>query len=481
MREDVKWRLLLAFSLLGLALAALAGLSEHVVWLASFCGSFSGGCKETIGFTLLKQPLWLWGVGYFALLVGLSLARRFKPAAICLVAGGIGVEMALVWVMISINALCIYCIGNLMVIVSLAVVTAERARFWQMLSIGLLFFMFSFYVIPRENELHASTAKGQETSDVVAVAAGEQITRTELETPLTSQILELQKQIYQLKRRRLEELIADIVLRKEAAERGIAPEALINAEVVSKPESNVSDQELEAYYEANKGRVVDWKGTPEELKGRMKASLQQQKSYTKTMEYAKSLGPKYGVVSYLEEPQLPRTKVNIEGSPSTGPENAPVIVVEFSDYECPACRGVHDTVKKVREMYAGRIRWVFKDFPLKMHRHAEPAALAGRCAAEQGKFWEYQDLLYGSKEEFTPDLFVQYAKNLGLSADQFKQCVDSKKYLGAIDKEKQDAKLSGIDRTPSFIINGKLLTGGASLERFKEMIDKELKFAETGD
>ncbi|MGV8074797.1 MAG: thioredoxin domain-containing protein [Syntrophobacteraceae bacterium] len=474
MREDRRQGLLLAAGVLGLFFAVLSGLSEHVKWLGGICNSVSDGCKETAEFTLMQIPMWLWGIVYFSVLVLLIIIRSLKQWVTWFVAGAVGIEIALVWIMISMKALCIYCIGNLIAITLLAIIVFERERFWQTLSLCMLFFMLSTYAIRNGDELHASTAENQGEPLVVAVVAGREITQRELEVPLASRIYELQRQIYQLKKNRLDEVIAEAVLDKEAKERSISPEQLIKDEVTSKG-GNVSEEEVNAYYKANRSRVTDWKGTEEELKGRMRDTIQQQKNYTQVMVYAKSLETKYGVSTYLDEPQPLQTKVNIEGSPSLGPASAPVTVVEFSDYECPACRAVHDTVRKIRGMYAGRIRWVFKDFPLKMHEHAEKAALAGRCAAEQGKFWEYQDLLYGSKEGLQVEHLFKYANDLGLDPDRFKGCLDSGKYSTAIEKEKLDAKHAGIDRTPTFVINGKILIGSVPLDGFKEIIEKELK------
>jgi protein-disulfide isomerase len=239
----------------------------------------------------------------------------------------------------------------------------------------------------------------------------------------------------------------------------------------------VTADEISAYYQENLDRWKNWKGTMDELRERVRVYLEQQKKYQIMMSAAKSLEPKYGVVVFLKEPTLKVSKVDIEGSYSTGPKDAPVTIVEFSDYQCPACRSGHPVVSQVREIYKGKLRWVFKDFPLRMHKEAAAAAEAARCAGEQSKFWEYQDVLYASPEELSNQTFEKLAQDLGMNTIAFKECIESGKYKPLVDKDIAEAKRVGVDRTPSFVINGRLSTGAPGLDKFKRLIDEELNGA----
>jgi protein-disulfide isomerase len=158
-----------------------------------------------------------------------------------------------------------------------------------------------------------------------------------------------------------------------------------------------------------------------------------------------------------------------------GPANASVTIVEYSDFQCPACRGVHPTIHQIRDMYQGRLKWVFRDFPLSMHEFAKPAANAARCAADQNKYWDYQDLLYASTKDMTTDVLEDYAKQLGLDQEAFKQCVESNAHMAAVEKSAEAARDAGIDRTPTFIINGDHFKGVPTMDKLKEAIDKQLK------
>ncbi|NLJ27071.1 MAG: DsbA family protein [Deltaproteobacteria bacterium] len=159
---------------------------------------------------------------------------------------------------------------------------------------------------------------------------------------------------------------------------------------------------------------------------------------------------------------------------SDGPADAPVTIVEFSDYECPVCRKTHVLTKEIKEMYKGKIRWVFKDFPLRQHQWASLAAEAARCAGEQGKFWEYQDRLYSSDKELTVEQLSFIAKDLGMKPEPFAACLSNGKYRNEVEKDRQEGKVNGVSTTPTYVINGKFVPGAPTLEQFKEMIEAEL-------
>jgi len=120
-----------------------------------------------------------------------------------------------------------------------------------------------------------------------------------------------------------------------------------------------------------------------------------------------------------------------------------VTVIEFSDYLCPACRKAHEVTAKVKEIYRDRIRWVFKDLPLRMHKWADKAAEAAHCAGEQGKFWEYQDIFIWQPRRARPSRLKQYAGELGLQVDQFGECLDSEKYKSAVEGDVDTARRQG--------------------------------------
>lgn len=458
-------------SVLGVVVAALAGLTEHVPWFDSLCAGSSGGCRDAARMTLLHIPLWGWGMMFYVLLT--IAAFRVRSMVFWLVSSALGVEIVLIWVLISMKIACIFCIGNLFVVLLAALCSFDRTKVWQGLSMCLTFVIVSGVLVPWENKVMPSETKPEDTSWMAAKVGDEIITREMVDAPLGPRLLELQREIYGLERERLDQLIMENLLEKEARSLNITIDQLLN-DNIPKDNLNVSEEEVDRYRQENADRLRDWRWTEEDLRVRIRGFLSQQKRFREVARYAKSLEAKYKVTIFLKEPEVLLTRVDTSGSPSIGPADAPVVVVEFSDYQCPACRQAHETVLKVREVYKDRVRWVFKDFPLRKHKDARRAAEAAHCAAEQNKFWEYQNALYSSRDELTQDRLEQFGQEIGLSREQFSKCLESGKHQAAVDKDIEDARKAGVDSTPVFIINGKLMVGGLPLEQFKTVIDEEL-------
>jgi protein-disulfide isomerase len=349
----------------------------------------------------------------------------------------------------------------------------RQERFNQSRSSFSTFLLFSLLLITLFYPTIVCAATSQRSNPVASVD-GKVITEEELEAPLASPIYSLQMQIYELKQSRLDQMIAQMLLQKEADRQGVTLQEFVNKSVLAHmPE--VTEQEIEAYSRENQESLQNWKGSDEELKRQIKTFLQQQKAYQQISDYANSLRDKAKVVINLQKPPLPRARVDLRNSPSLGPSNAPLTIIEFSDYRCPSCKQVHEYTKKIKEKYKDRIRWVFKDFPLGVSEPSVKAAEAAHCAGEQSAFWQYQDLLFAGKEEINPEQLRNYAKALKLNVDQFEACMESEKYKPTVMQDIQDGRNAGIDRTPSFIIGDRLFPGGPSYEHFVEMIDKALK------
>ncbi len=174
--------------------------------------------------------------------------------------------------------------------------------------------------------------------------------------------------------------------------------------------------------------------------------------------------------------------VSADNDPSLGKDNAPVTVIEFSDFQCPFCSRFRDqTFDQIKTNYidTGKIKFVYRDFPLSsIHPMAENGAEAAECANEQGKFWEMHDVLFAKQDEWTTtgvSALKGYAKDLGLDTDKFNSCLDSNKYKDEIAKDFQDGVTAGVQGTPSFFINGKQLSGAQPFTAFQTAIDAELK------
>ena len=174
-------------------------------------------------------------------------------------------------------------------------------------------------------------------------------------------------------------------------------------------------------------------------------------------------------------PQYVRYTIPSDGFPSTGPADAPITIVEFGDFQCPFCRQWQQvTYQPLMAAYPGKIRLVYRDFPLtSIHPNAFPAAEAAQCANEQKAFWPYHDKLFSS-ENLSDAIYVQYAQELNLDMTKFNTCLANKPYDKYIQDNSDFAVKTGVDSTPTFFINGLALIGAQPIDAFKQIIDKEL-------
>jgi len=173
----------------------------------------------------------------------------------------------------------------------------------------------------------------------------------------------------------------------------------------------------------------------------------------------------------LEAPVL----VPVAGDPSKGPESARVVLIEFSDFECPYCRVAVRQVEALMKLYPKDIRLFYKQFPLSMHPHAHMAAAASLAAAQQGKFWEMHDQLFAHSRELSPERILLIAKDIGLDVDRFRADLRTGKLDDAVNKDMMDGEKAGVQGTPAFFINGKLYNGAMDVSAVKPLIEAELR------
>ena len=177
-----------------------------------------------------------------------------------------------------------------------------------------------------------------------------------------------------------------------------------------------------------------------------------------------------------QDQQIRRYDVPVDDDPVLGPADAPITLIEFSDYECPYCRKWHEEVlQPLMDAFPNQIRFIYRDFPLtSAHPNALPAAEAADCAGEQGKYYEYQDLLFSGKQALGDETYQQYAEELDLDSDSFKECTSSERYKDEVMADLNWASNLGVRSTPTFFINGLPLVGAQPFEVFQEVITKEL-------
>ena len=169
-----------------------------------------------------------------------------------------------------------------------------------------------------------------------------------------------------------------------------------------------------------------------------------------------------------------------ENSNKLGSSSAKVVLVEFGDFQCPACAQAHPITKQFIEEYGDKLQFVFRNFPLPLHKNAVVAAQAAEAAGDQGKYWEMYDMLYVNQDAWSESndalkIFTTYAEQLGLDVAKFRDTISKKKHIDKINADTDDGIKLGVNSTPTFFINGEKQSGGINYSVFKEKIDAALK------
>lgn len=327
--------------------------------------------------------------------------------------------------------------------------------------------------------LLACSATGQEAAvapaaagdgdEIVATIDGEPIRVSDL--GIGGELTRLRQEEYQAKIEGVESKIAEILLRKDAERQGLTFEAYLEQEIGAKIEGP-TDEQIQRFYDQQKARI----GRPiEEVRSQIERVLQQELVRQAHNELVAKLRQGVDIKVNVDPP---RVEVAAETVRVRGPETAPISIIEFSDFQCPFCRQVQPALAELQTRYGDKIRWSFKDLPLSsIHPQAQGAAEAARCAADQGKFWEFRAAMFASTN-ITPELFQTTADGLGVNSDEFKTCLASGRHREAVLADSAEAEGLGITGTPAFVINGVLLSGAQPLENFVAVIDRELSRAE---
>lgn len=304
---------------------------------------------------------------------------------------------------------------------------------------------------------------------VVATIGGAPVTLGEFEEMAAAKLLPIRTEAWNAEIRILHDLVGDRLLAQEAAVRKVSVDELLKAEVADKVTA-VTDAEVNASYEGIKDRYKE--KTETELKGLIADSLRQQREGARRSEYLRELRDRVGVRVFLEPP---RAAVAEGGGAAKGPKDAPVTIVEFSDFQCPYCARVGPALKRLEETYGDRLRIVFRNYPLPIHPNAPKAAEAALCAQDQGKFWEMHDKLFANQQKLQVADLKTTGAEIGLDPRAFAQCLDSGKHEAALRADAEQGTAYGVSGTPAFFINGRFVSGAQPYENFAQIVDDELQ------
>lgn len=313
-------------------------------------------------------------------------------------------------------------------------------------------------------------------SPVMATVGGAPITQAEIEQALRLPLYELEMEKYRLTKRRLDQMIVERLLARAAAAQGQSVSAFVSAEVQGRI-ATITPEDVEARWRANRDQPP---GDEERAKQDARNAVVRERATRALQELVERLSREAGVSVTLRPPDPPVMTIPVGDDPAWGPPTAPVTVIEFADFECPACKESLPVLQQLRDLYKDQVRLVYRDFPLSGHLQARPAAEAAHCAHEQGKFWTYHDALFAQAPDLKPSDYVALAERLSLNQAEFTACLASARPKAAVARDLAEAQSLGLSGTPTFFINGRYLSGFQTLEALRQHIDRELLAARNG-
>jgi predicted DsbA family dithiol-disulfide isomerase len=316
----------------------------------------------------------------------------------------------------------------------------------------------------------ASSLRAQQSVDnvlVIAEVGGQKLTVGDLQQKQAGKLLQARYQYYMNQRKALDQLIDDKLLEIEAKNLHISVDELLKT-VVYKGLKDPTEDQMQVYYEG-----MESTESYEVVRGEILDHIRELRRDKARANFVKDLRNNAHVQILLEPPLI---DVDVKNAYEQGSKTAPVTLVEFADYECPYCQKITPDLQKLEKEYAGRLAVIYKDFPLPMHHTSQKAAEAARCAGEQGKFWEYHDVLFYSKQTQVDELKA-HARVLRLDGERFDKCLDDGAETANVKKDFEEAHQMGLTGTPSFFVNGHFFSGAADYTVLKEMVDMELALA----
>jgi protein-disulfide isomerase len=287
-------------------------------------------------------------------------------------------------------------------------------------------------------------------SAVVATVSGQPVTAASLNERLKPIIYKLTLNSYETLKDATDQAITDTLILAEASRRNVGPEEIIRKEVSDKVHAP-TEEEVKKFYTENRERI---KGDLDTVRNQLALYLQDEDQKRLQRELSERL--RKGVdIKWLISPPPPLVQlISTDDDPFRGPMNAPVTIVEFTDFQCPACGAMQPVLDEVLKTYGDKVRFVVRDFPLVMHANARKAAEAANAANAQGKFFEYTAILFKRQKALDVPSLKKYASELGLDRARFDAALDGDTFAAEIRHDIQDGEVYGIESTPTIFING---------------------------
>jgi protein-disulfide isomerase len=306
---------------------------------------------------------------------------------------------------------------------------------------------------------------------VAAAIGSEQILEKDLEAGIESDVYDAEMKVFEIKFGKLQAMLLEKFMNQDPNKKGLTNDEFLNKYIAKNVK--VSDAEMEKFI---KERQIPKDQINPEIRERIKQYLEVESKKLAVDKWIADKTKKSPVEVYIKKPQRPVFDVNIKDAPFKGGSDAKVTIVEYSDFQCPFCSKASATVAEIEKKYGNKVKVAFKNFPLPFHSQARLAAEAALCANEQSSnlFWKMHDAMFADQSKLDKENLMASAKKVGAKEAEFKACLEATKYKAVIDADMAQGQKIGIKSTPTFFINGKLVSGAQPLEVFSEVIDEEL-------
>lgn len=327
----------------------------------------------------------------------------------------------------------------------------------------------------------AVVQSGSATAGAAPAAAGsvgsygsKQVARESLSSNEKMKLFEAENQVYNaIEQIVVERYIADFF--EEYAKSNKLPDSFAAQREFFKDKVTVSEAEVQKLLFENKDNPNLQKVPEAERAGQVRQYLEGNARRTALRDFVEAAKRQGEIVVSVPKPVEPRLELTDGGNSFLGPKDAKVTIVEFADYQCPFCARMLPTLHEVMKKYEGKVRWVYRDFPLReIHPEALPAAIAASCAGAQGKYFDMHGKLFDNHQNLNSALYTKLATEIGLDMAKFETCKNDPKVSEEVITDLNEGQAAGVQGTPSYYVNGRKMGNGGDLKEFSRVIDEEL-------
>lgn len=309
------------------------------------------------------------------------------------------------------------------------------------------------------------------SKEVAASIGGEQILEKDLVKGVESDLYEAEMKVYEIKFAKLQSMLLEKFMNQDPDKKNLTNDEFLDKYIAKNVK--ISDAEVEKFI---KDRQIPKEQVNPEIKTRIVEFLTVEAKKVAVEKWIGEKTKKSPVEIYLQRPTLPVFEVNVGDAPFKGGADAKVTIIEFSDFQCPFCSKGATVLAEIEKKYGNKVKIAFKHYPLPFHAQARVAAEASMCANEQNVkyFWKMHDTMFADQSKLDKDNLIATAKKAGVKEAEFKACLEAGKYKARVDSDVAEGGKIGIKSTPTFFVNGKLISGAQPIEVFSEVIDAEL-------